>query len=157
MTFPIFLYGMCQRSAVFKASTSRKMLKNGDPRAYLSLIHGLIILWWSDFLARFTGGSSRLLLKKITRARTLQRPFEISQMNKKFPWIAGLVGTGLGTFAMLSWDNTTQMAAATSVADIIAKNIEVPMFIAPLPDIDLFLVKFVSSRFLSTGKLSGLC
>jgi hypothetical protein len=78
-------------------------------------------------------------------------------MNKKFPWIAGLVGTGLGTFAMLSWDNTTQMAAATSVADIIAKNIEVPMFIAPLPDIDLFLVKFVSSRFLSTGKLSGLC
>jgi hypothetical protein len=64
----------------------------------------------------------------------------MSQIKKNFPWIAGLVGTGLGTFAMLSRDNTTQMAAATSVADIIAKNIEVPIFIAHLPFSTLLFV-----------------
>jgi hypothetical protein len=56
-------------------------------------------------------------------------------MNKNFPWIAGLVGTGLGTFAMLPWDNTTQMAAASSVAEKIAKNIEVPIVFAHLQNI----------------------
>ena len=47
------------------------------------------------------------------------------------------------------------MAAATSVAETIAKNIEVPMFIAHFPSIDLFHIDFVSSRFVLDRKVVG--
>jgi hypothetical protein len=40
-----------------------------------------------------------------------------------------MIAAGVGTFMALSWDNATQMAAASSVPDRIARNIEVVIYL----------------------------
>ena len=65
-----------------------------------------------------------LPVRAFSYARSSQ-PLASIRATQRFPWASGLIGVGIGTCLVLSWDNPAQMAAAPSISDKIAEKIEV--------------------------------